>query len=136
MEPIKNLFAEEKTPDFLGDNVVEVSESQPVVEMQGRSANIDKLAETLTILTKEGISAWNNHIEKKSESEKIAAANEESQHKRSVMVLVYVLTLFFVLLIAALVKEQYELIKLLLTSGLAVSAGAGLSGLFKKKSDK
>lgn len=115
---------------------VAVNKVQTVVELEAKSNNVDKLAEALTVLTKEGLSTWNNHIEKKAEASKIAAANEESQHKRSVMVLVYVLTLFFGLLLTTIIKEQYELSKFLLTSGLAVSAGAGLTGLFRKKSEK
>ncbi|MBL5979691.1 hypothetical protein JAO85_20645 [Comamonas sp. NyZ500] len=114
---------------------VAVSKVQTVVELEAKSNNVDKLAEAVTILTKEGLSTWNNHIEKKAEASKIAAANEESQHKRTVMVLVYLLTLFFGLLLTTIIKEQYEMSKLLLTSGLAVSAGVGLNGLFKKKSE-
>lgn len=131
MDSESNIFATSEAKPS-----VEVSKVQTVVELEAKSNNVDKLAEAVTVLTKEGLSTWNNHIEKKAEASKIAAANEESQHKRSVMVLVYVLTLFFGLLLTTIIKEQYELSKFLLTSGLAVSAGAGLTGLFRKKSEK
>lgn len=128
MNEVKNIF---ETLDKKSTN------EQPIVavEVQNRNESLDKVTESINYLTTEVLSTWIKYIDQQSASKRLEADIEEKQHKRSVSVLVYVLTLFFILLIAALIKEQYELIKLLLTSGLAVSAGAGLSGLFKSKKE-
>jgi len=58
---------------------------------------------------------------------------QDKLHKRSVVVLFGVVSLVFVLLIYAMVLKEFDLVKIILGSSLAVAGGAGIANLFKGK---
>jgi hypothetical protein len=73
------------------------------------------------------------YFKEKTATDKEARRIEDSAHKRVTLVLGYVVTLVFLLSLIALLKNQYELVKIILGSSILLTAGAGLSALIRSK---
>ena len=106
------------------------------LEVSRRLQNIERLIETVGQVADKGVESWAQSQIRKAEGEEHARNLEDTQHRRVCSVLVYSSTLVFGLAAFSLWKDQYELVRLILSSSLAVAAGAGLSSLFKTKKPK
>jgi hypothetical protein len=113
-----------------------VPEKNKLTEIDTRIHNLEKLYDTIENVMEGAIDTYNKYLIQKTESEKQSQTFEDNQHKRGSWVIVYALTVIIVFCVFCLFKEQYELIKLILTSSFAVGAGAGLSSIWSKKSKK
>ena len=108
-----------------------------IVEIDQRLRNVEQIVDVIKHVSDKAVDSWGKYLEQKTQQAEKESAFADSQHKRSAGVLVYVVSLVFVLCIVSLLKEQYELVKLIIGSSLAVGAGAGLQSIFKvKKSEK
>jgi hypothetical protein len=113
-----------------------------IERLDNRLKQIEKIAETVESITEKGLEAATKYFESKAELERQDAETADAQHKReielqdkkhqrSVIVLSIITTLVFILVFAAMYMGQYELVKIILGSSLAVAGGAGLANLFK-----
>jgi len=97
-----------------------------------RLKNVEHIANTIDNVSEKALESWTHYLEQKNEQEKRETENHNIQHKRASQILAVSIVLVFILLITSIFKEQYELVKIILGSSLAIAAGAGLSNVFKK----
>lgn len=113
-----------------------------IERLDNRLKQIEKIAETIESVAEKGLEAATKYFESKAERERQDAESADAQHKReielqdnkhkrSIVVLSIIVTWIFILVFAALYVGQYELVKIILGSSLAVAGGAGLTNLFK-----
>ena len=100
-------------------------------EMDVRLRNLEKLYDVVKHVSDSAVESFNEYLEQKTESEMRASQLEDKQHRRASVILGYTITAVFALCIVAVLKEQFELVKLVLTSSFAVAAGAGLSTVIR-----
>ena len=116
-----------------------------IERLDNRLRQIEKIAETVESITEKGLEAATKYIESKAERDSQDAETADAQHKReielqdkkhkrAVVVLSGITTLVFILVITAMILRQYDLVKIILGSGLAVAGGAGISNLFRGSS--
>lgn len=112
-------------------------------KINGRVNNIEQIASTIETLAENGLQSWDKYLTQKDEQEKRNAELEQTQHqreleledkthKRSIVILAIFVSFIFLLILVAMLKEQNELVKMILTSSFAVAGGAGVVSLFKK----
>lgn len=117
-----------------------------IERLDSRLKQIEKIAETVESITGKGLIAATKYFEKKAEQDRIEAEAADAQHlreielqdklhKRSVSMLSLIILVVFVLVITAMVMGQFELVKIILGSSLAVAGGAGMAGLFRNKNN-
>lgn len=115
-----------------------------IERIDSRLRQIEKIAETVEVITEKGFDAASKYFESKADREKQEAEMKDAQHqrevdlqdklhKRSIVVLFGVVSLVFILLIYAMVLKEFDLVKIILGSSLAVAGGAGIANLFKGK---
>jgi len=113
-----------------------------IESLDSRLKQIEKIAETVESITKGGLEAATKYLESKAETERQAAekANaqhqreielSDRQHKRSVIVLSLIVLSVFTLVTICMFMGQFELVKIILGSSLAVAGGAGMTNLFR-----
>ncbi|NSL56872.1 hypothetical protein [Uliginosibacterium aquaticum] len=113
-----------------------------IERLDSRLKQIEKIAGTVEVVAEKGFEAVSKYFESKTEQEKKEAEAADAQHKREIelqdkkhkratIILGVVSLLVFILVISSLYLSQFELVKYILGSSLAVAGGAGLSNLFK-----
>lgn len=107
-----------------------------IEQLNARMKNIEQVAQTVEAIAEKGFASIDTYFKNKAEQEKLDLELEDKQHKRAIIVLSTVIAVVFVLLMTAMVLKQYDLVKIILGSTLAVGGGAGIAGLFKRKSPK
>lgn len=118
------------------DNLV-VQQRSEMVEIDQRLKSVEQIVEVVKHVSDKAVDSWSKYLEQKSQQAEKELALTDAQHKRSSGVMVYVISVIFILCVISLLKEQYDLVKLIIGSSLAVGAGAGLNTLFKgKRSEK
>jgi len=112
-------------------------------KINSRVNNIEKIASTVEKLAEHGFESWSKYLSQKDEQEKRNAELKQIQHqreleledkihKRSIIILGVFVSSIFLLILVAMLKEQTELVKIILTSSFALAGGAGVVSLFKK----
>lgn len=132
---MKNIFQ----PDFIegsessgkGGENFPVQQPVGIVEIDQRLKNIEKIVDVVKHVSDRAVESWNKNLEQKTQQAEKEAALVDAQHRRSTMVLVYVISTILILCLVSLFKEQYELVKIIIGSSLALGAGAGMSAFFK-----
>lgn len=104
-----------------------------IEQLDVRMRNIEKVAQTIENVTENGFASANEYLKNKAEQEKLDLELEDRQHKRSIWILGCVVVALFALLMTAMLLKQFELVKIILGSALAVGSGAGITSLFKRK---
>ena len=105
--------------------------------------SIERIASTVESLADSGLKSWDKYLQQKDEREKREAVlkrqihekeiqSDDDKHKRSTYILGGLIAVVFILLISALIVEQYALVQVILNSTLAVAGGAGITTMFKK----
>ena len=107
------------------------SDSTEIVSLDARLQNVEKIANTIDNVAGKALESWSHYLEQKNEQEKREIETHNIQHKRASLILVISIILVFALIMVAILKEQYELVKIILGSSLALAAGAGLTTVFK-----
>lgn len=113
--------------------------------LDNRVRQIEKIAETIEKVTASAVDVATKYIESKAEKDRkdteVADAQhqretetQDKQHKRTMMVLTMVIGMIFCLVVISLLKNQFDLVKVILGSSLAVAGGAGLAGMLRKSS--
>lgn len=108
--------------------------------------NIEQIASTIETLAEHGLESWDKYLTQKDEGEKREAdisltkhqrelELENLVHKRSMIILGGCLISVVLLILVAMLKDQNELVKIILGSTLAVAGGAGITNMFKKNKD-
>jgi hypothetical protein len=113
--------------------VIMVSEAE-MREVGARLHHLERIHDTVIHIADAAtgtLSAW---VEKDAVLRKEAQQHEDKAHKRVTTVLAYIITLVFTLSLIALLKNQFELVKLILGSSILLTAGAGLNALIRNKS--
>ncbi len=106
--------------------------------------NIERIAGTIESLADSGLKSWEKYLQQKDEREKREAElkrlvhekeieAEDKKHKRAVTILGGSILIVFILLLTAMLIAQYDLVKVILSSTLAVAGGAGITTMFKKE---
>lgn len=113
--------------------VIMVSEAE-MREVGARLNHLERIHDTVIHIADAALERFSEWAEQDASLRKEAQQNEDKAHKRVSTVLAYVVTLVFILSLSALLKSQYELVKLILTSSIAVAAGAGVTALIRSKS--
>jgi hypothetical protein len=124
-------MAEQDKPEISEAAIIHEADLQVV---DARLRNLERIHDTVIHITDGALDTFSEWAEKDAALRKESQENEDKAHKRVTMALVYIITLVFGLCVIALFKSQYELVKLILTSSLAVAAGAGLTSLIRSKS--
>lgn len=106
-------------------------DSGTYLQVAKRLQNIEQLIETVRQVADKGVEAWSQSLKLKAESEEHARTVEDGQHRRVCWLLAYACALVVGLASFSLLKGQYELVRLILSSSLALAAGAGLNSLFR-----
>jgi len=104
-----------------------------IEQLDVRMRNIEKIAQTIENVTENGLASANEYLKNKAEQEKLDLELADRQHKRSIWVLGSVVIAVFTLLMTSMLLKQFELVKIILGSALAVGGGAGITSLFKRK---
>ena len=105
--------------------------------INNRVENIEQIASTIEELAEKGFEAFNKHLEHKEEIKQKELINENLRHereveleskihKRSIMILSFAVFCIVTLVFTALLLGEKEVVKIILTSSLAVGAGFGL----------
>jgi len=102
-------------------------------EIDIRLKHLEKLYETVTGLGNMAVGSFEGYLLQKAESENRSREIEDRQNKRSTNLVIYSITLIFVLCLICLFKGQFALVKVILTSSLAVGTGVGLHSVFRGK---
>jgi len=113
------------------DSIQRKSDEQ--LQVDRRLQNIEQLIATVGQVADKGVESWSESQRRKIQGEEHARTLEDVQHRRVCWVLAYLCALVFALAALSLWESQYELVRLILSSSLAVAAGAGLTSLFKGK---
>jgi amino acid permease len=104
-----------------------------LVEMDQRLKSVEQIVDVVKHVSDQVVDSWGSYLEQKTRQAKVESELSDNQHKRASRALVYVVTLVFVLCIASIFKEEYELAKLIIGSAIAVGAGSGLTTLMRGK---
>jgi cation transport ATPase len=112
---------------------VELDLPNHIEQLNVRMKHIEQIAQTVEIIAEKGFDTAEKYFDNKAEQEKLDSELGDKQHKRSVFVLLGVILLVFVLVMTAMLLKQFDLVKIILASTLAVGGGAGITNLFKKK---
>ena len=105
--------------------------------------NIEQIANTIEKLAEHGLESWDKYLIQKDEREKrdagLASAKHEREleleskvNKRAMIILGGSIFSVVLLILVAMLKDQNELVKIILTSSLAIAGGAGITNMFKK----
>ena len=113
-----------------------IPQQTEILEIDQRLRNVEQIVDVVKRVSDKAVDSWAKYLEQKTQHAEKECALADTQHKRSTGVLVYVLSLVFALCVVSLLKEQYELVKIIIGSGLAVGAGVGLSTLFKGRGER
>lgn len=114
--------------------IVPVKESVGVIEQ--RVTNVEKVTDTLQNLVMQGLQSFGDYIAKKDEADKRQVELEDRQHRRGVWLLVFLVSIVFILLFTSLMLKQDELFKYIVQSSIAVGAGTGIAALLKPRKAK
>lgn len=116
-------------------NFVEIEKDLPahIEQLNARMKHIEQIAKTVEMVAQNGFSVAEKYIDNKAAQDKLDIELEDKQHKRMIWVLAGVLGIVFILIMTAMLLKQFDLVKIILGSTLAVGGGAGIASLFKKK---
>lgn len=106
-----------------------------IEQLNVRMKHIETIAETVEMVAEKGFSTVESYFDKKAEQEKLDSELYDAQHKRAVFVLFGIVFLIFSIIMTAMILNQFDLVKIILGSALAVGSGAGITSLFKKSSN-
>jgi len=117
------------------DSPIKIEKDLPanIEQLNVRMKHIEQIAQTVEMIAEKGFTAAEKYFDNKAEQEQLDSELSDKQHKRSVFVLFGVVLLVFVLVMTAMLLKQFDLVKIILASTLAVGGGAGITNLFKKK---
>jgi hypothetical protein len=107
-----------------------------------RMRNVEKVVEMVKDISEKASRLLTKHLEGKTECEKRQQEIDHIQHKRDVYLLVFAVSVIFILCMTALLQKEVELVKFFITSSLAIAAGTGIASLLrvgskrKKKPDE
>lgn len=104
-----------------------------IEQLNVRMKHIEQIAQTVEMVAEKGFSTAETYFANKSEQERLELELTDKQHKRSIFILSGVIVLVFIMIMTAMLLKQFELVKIILASSLAVGGGAGFTTLFKKK---
>jgi amino acid permease len=122
------------TPKKTDSEMVPVRESVGVIEQ--RVTNVEKVTDTLQSLIMQGLESFGDYIEKRDQADKRQVEMEDRQHRRGVWLLVFLVSIIFILLFTSLMLKQNELFKYIVQSSIAVGAGTGIAVLLKPRKAK
>ena len=132
------------TDDSIKDSKDIVEINYEIERINEKVQSIERIASTVESLADSGLKSWDKYLQQKDEREKREAIlkrqlhekeieSDDKKHKRSTLILGSLIFTVFILLISALVVEQYNLVQIILNSTLAVAGGAGITSMFKKE---
>lgn len=104
-----------------------------LISVNQRLQNVEKIANTIDNVAGKALESWQHYLDQKNEQEKREIENHNIQNKRAIQVLVISLILIFIMVMFAMFKEQYDIVKIILGSYLALAAGAGIATNFRTK---
>ena len=125
------------------DNKDNIEINHELERINDRVKNIEQIATTIESLADHGLKSWEKYLDQKNEREKREAdvqvklhekeiEVEDRKHKRSIIVLFICIFIVFILLLTAMIIGQYDLVKVILGSSLAVAGGAGITSMLKR----
>jgi cation transport ATPase len=112
---------------------VELDLPHNIEQLNVRMKHIEQIAQTVEMIAEKGFETAESYFSDKAEQEKLESTLDDKQHKRSVIVLFGVVFLIFILVMTAMLMKQFDLVKIILGSAFAIGSGAGIAGMFKKR---
>jgi len=103
-----------------------------IEQLNVRMKHIETIAETVEMVAEKGFATAERYFDNKAAQEKLDSEFNDAQHKRTVYMLLAVILLVFTLTMTAMILKQFDLVKIILGSALAVCGGAGITTLLKK----
>jgi hypothetical protein len=113
-------------------SIVPVNQNIEVFDQRIR--NVEKIVDAFQDVSNKLFDLMNGYLGSKAENDKRQIGVDDVQHKRAAGVLVYAMTILFVLCFTALVTRQFDLVRFFIESSLAIAAGSGITALFKSTS--
>ena len=120
-----------------GSNDVEEVNIYPqkkITDIDRRLENIEKMMGVAENVAEKAIETWENNQKRKSENELKDLLYRNEQHKRTGNILIGIILAIFILCLVSMFMKQFDLVKLILSSSLAVGAGAGLTSFLQRRS--
>jgi len=116
------------------------------MQIQQLDSRLQQIGRTVESIAESTLGVATKYFDSKAESDRIKIQKDDEQHKRetelkdrthkrSVYILFLIVGVVFFLVLMAMYKEQYDLVKTILTSSFALAGGAGLASILKS-SDK
>ena len=102
-----------------------------IEEFDKRIKNVEKIVDMVKNLSDRAFEFGTDYLLKKTEVESKQLVVEDTQHKRTVRTLIFLVSVIFLFCTIALFLHEIDLIKIVLQPSLAVAAGVGLSSLWK-----
>ncbi len=112
-----------------------------VKQFDERIRNVERVVDMIKGISDKAFELGTDYLIKKTEYEQRQQELDDTQHKRSVSLIVFAITVVFVLCMTALLENQVDLVRLFINSSLAAAAGMGVTSLLrvggrkKKKGD-
>jgi len=119
----------------MNEKEIEVSKKTEIVEIDQRLRNVEQILDVVKHVSDTAVHSWTKYLEQKSQQEQKQSSLADAQHQRASKVLVYLVSLVFVLTLIALFQRQYDVVQIIIGSSLGVAAGAGMRSIFKGKLD-
>jgi len=101
-----------------------------------RVTSLEKIADTIKDIAEPAIKSVSDYLDKKASNQKRQLELEDKQQGRSIWVLLCGISAIFVLCMTALLKNQIDLVKVFIQSGLGVAAGSGIVAFIKGRSKR
>ncbi len=127
----KNRNPNTKNSDADNENIVPLNVE--VERFDQRIKNVEKIVEMIRGISDKAFELGTDYLVKKTESEQRQQELDDNQHKRSIYLLTFAISVIFVLCLAALFQNQFELVKFFINSGLAIAAGTGIASLLRAR---
>ena len=102
-----------------------------VRQFDERIKNVERVVDMVKGISDKAFELGTEYLIKRTEYDQRQQELDDSQHKRSVYLLVFAITVVFVLCMTALLEKQVDLVRLFINSGLAAAAGMGVTSLLK-----
>jgi len=127
-------------------NEVIVARSE-IEQLDSRLRQIEKITQTIESISKSAIDAATSYLQNKAETERKEAESRNARHareitlkdklhKRSIVALLFIVTIVAILVGTAVAFGEAELAKTILLASLALAGGAGIRNLFRTEDEK
>ncbi len=107
------------------DNISDVNHELDVINE--KISHIQEITSTIENLAASGLEAFNQHLTSQDQNKRLEIEFRDKKNKRALILLGVIVSAVLVLVLTAMLHEQFQLVSTILNSSLALGAGAGLA---------